>query len=326
MSRSSVKLGVAVALAVSGAVASAADSAGNYPNRPVRWIVPFTPGASNDIIARLVGGKLGEAFGQQFVIDNRPGAGGSIGADTVAKAGPDGYTLLLANPGPSVNTPLMLKRSSYKVEDFTNIVFIGYAPLLILANPKFPPNNPKELIAYAKANPGKISWGSSGNGSSLHIGLALLQGATGIDVVHVPYKGSGPALIDTVSGQIQAMHTTTVSAESQIKSGRVKVVGIASAKRSPLLPDVPTLAESGIKDAEAIVWFGMSGPSKLPRAIVEKLNAQVNKTLQMPDVKQRLDQLGLEIQGGKPEEFDAFVKKEAGKVSGLIKKGLLKQE
>jgi tripartite-type tricarboxylate transporter receptor subunit TctC len=321
-----ISVAVVAAMSLASTATFAADPTGGYPNRPVRWIVPFTPGASNDIIARLVGAKLGEAFGQQFVIDNRPGAGGSIGADTVAKAGPDGYTLLLANPGPSVNTPLMLKRSSYKVEDFTNIVFIGYAPLLILGNPKFPPNNPKELIAYAKSNPGKISWGSSGNGSSLHIGLALLQGATGIDVVHVPYKGSGPALIDAVSGQIQMMHTTTVSAEAQIKSGRVKVVGIASAKRSPLLPDVPTLAESGIKDAEAIVWFGMAGPPKLPRAIVDKLNAQVNKTLAMPDVKQRLDQLGLEVAGGKPEEFDAFVKKEAGKVTMLLKKGLLKQE
>jgi tripartite-type tricarboxylate transporter receptor subunit TctC len=312
--------------AVIGASALAADAAGNYPSRPVRWIVPFTPGASNDIIARLVGQKLGEAWGQQFVVDNRPGAGGAIGAETVAKGVADGYTLLLANPGPSVNTPLMLKRISYKVEEFTNIVFIGYAPLLILANPKFPPNNPKELVAYIKSNPGKVSWGSSGNGSSLHIGLALFQAATGADVVHVPYKGSAPALIDAVSGQIQTMHTTTVTAESQIKSGRVKVLGIASAKRSPLLPDVPTLAESGIKDAEAIVWFGMSGPPKLPRAIVEKLNAQVNKTLALPDVKQRLDQLGLEVAGGKPEEFEAFVKKEASKVSGLIKKGLLKQE
>ena len=325
MSRS-VKLGFTVCLALSSALACAAEPAASYPSRPVRWVVPFTPGASNDIIARLIGQKLGDAWGQQFVVDNRPGAGGAIGAETVAKASPDGYTLLLANPGPSVNTPLMLKRVSYKVEDFTPVVFIGYAPLLILANPKFPPSNPKDLVAYAKANPGKVSWGSSGNGSSLHIGLALLQGATGIDVVHVPYKGSGPALIDAVSGQIQAMHTTTVSAESQIKSGRVKVLGIASAKRSPLLPDVPTLAESGIKDAEAIVWFGMSGPPKLPRALVDKLNAQVNKTLALPDVKQRLDSLGLEVAGGKPEEFDAFVKREAGKVTGLIKKGLLKQE
>jgi tripartite-type tricarboxylate transporter receptor subunit TctC len=315
-----------VGLTMAASAGAAQTDAGAYPSRPVRWVVPFTPGASNDIIARLVGQKLGDALGQQFVIDNRPGAGGSLGAETVAKAIPDGYTLLLANPGPSVNTPLLLNRPLYKVEDFTNIVFIGYAPLLILANPKFPPNNPKELVAYAKANPGKVSWGSSGNGSSLHIGLALFQAATGVDVVHVPYKGSGPAITDTMGGQIHVMHTTTVSAETQIKAGRVKVLGLANAKRSPLLPDVPTLAESGIKDAEAIVWFGMAGPPKLPRAIVDKLNAQVNKTLALPDVKQRLDQLGLEVAGGKPEEFEAFVKKEAAKVSRLIKTGLLKVE
>jgi len=306
--------------------ALAADSTGSYPNRPVRWIVPFTPGASNDIIARLVGQKLSDAWGQQFVIDNRPGAGGALGAETVAKANPDGYTLLLANPGPSVNTPLMLRNPAYRFDDFTNIVFIGYAPLIILANPKFPPGNPKELLAYAKSNPGKVTWGSSGNGSSLHIGLALFQAATGVEVIHVPYKGSAPAITDTVSGQINVTHTTTVSAEAQIKSGRVKVIGIASTKRSPLLPDVPTLAESGIKDAEAIVWFGMSGPPKLPRAIVEKLNEQVNKTLALPDVRQRLDQLGLEVAGDKPEAFDAFVRKEAAKVARLIKAGLIKVE
>lgn len=316
----------ALAALTFAAPAAAAQGEGAYPNRPIRWVVPFTPGASNDIIARLFGQKLSEAWGQQVVIDNRPGAGGSVGADTVAKAVPDGYTLLLANPGPSVNTPLLLQRPLYKVDDFTNIVFIGYAPLLILANPKFPANNPKELLAYAKANPGKVSWGSSGNGSSLHIGLALFQAATGVEVVHVPYKGSGPAIVDTMSGQIHVMHTTTVSAETQIKAGRVKVVGLASAKRSPLLPDVPTLAESGIKDAEAIVWFGMSGPPKLPRAIVEKLNGQVNRILALPDVKQRLDQLGLEVEGGKPEAFDAFVRKEAAKVQRLVKAGLLKVE
>ena len=321
-------LAAACAIASISAASAAAqgNAAAGYPARPVRWVVPFTPGASNDIIARLVGQKLTEALGQQFVIDNRPGAGGAVGAETVAKAIPDGYTLLLANPGPSVNTPLMLRKPLYAVDEFTNIVFIGYAPLLILANPKFPPNNPKELLAYAKSNPGKVSWGSSGNGSSLHIGLALFQAATGVDVVHVPYKGSAPALTDTVSGQIQVMHTTTVSADAQIKSNRVKVLGIASTKRSPLLPNVPTLAESGIKDAEAIVWFGMSGPPKLPRPIVAKLNDQVNKTLTLPDVKQRLDQLGLEVAGGKPEEFDAFVRKEADKVRRLIKAGLLRSE
>jgi tripartite-type tricarboxylate transporter receptor subunit TctC len=326
MRHTTLRIAVAAAAALVCGSALAADAAPDYPNRPVRWVVPFTPGASNDILARLIGQKLTEAWGQQFVIDNRAGAGGAIGADTVAKSVADGYTLLLANPGPSVNTPLMLRRSSYKVDDFTNIVFIGYAPLLILANPKFPPNNPKELLAYVKSNPGKVSWGSSGNGSSLHIGLALFQAATGTDIVHVPYKGSGPGIVDTMSGQIQAMHTTTLSAEAQIKSGRVKVVGIAAAKRSPLLPDVPTLNESGIKDAEAIVWFGMSAPPKLPRAIADKLNAQVNKTLLMGDVRQRLDQLGLEVAGGSPEAFQAFVKKEAAKVTRLVSVGLLKVE
>lgn len=316
--------------AVVGSLAVAASAwaaqADSYPSRPVRWVVPFPPGASNDIIARLVGQKLAEAWGQQFVIDNRPGAGGAVGADTVAKAPPDGYTLLLANPGPSVNNPLLLRKPSYKVDDFTNIVFIGYAPLIIIANPAFPPKNPKELLAYAKANPGKINWGSSGNGSSLHIGLALFQSATGANVVHVPYKGAAPAITDTTSGQINVMYTTTVSGEAMIKANRVKVIGIAAAKRSPIVPDVQTLAESGIKDAEAIVWFGMSGPPWLPRALVDRLNAQVNKTLALPDVKQRLDQLGLEIAGGKPEEFDAFVKKEAAKVQRLVKAGLLKVE
>jgi len=315
----------AIAFATS-AIAAQPDAAASFPNRPVRWVVPFTPGASNDIIARLIGQKLGEAWGQQVVIDNRPGAGGAVGANVVAEAAPDAYTLLLANPGPSVNTPLMMRKPLYTVGDFTNIVFIGYAPLIIIANPGFPPKNPRELLAYAKSNPGKINWGSSGNGSSLHIGLALFQSATGANVVHVPYKGAAPAITDTTSGQINLMYTTTVSGEAMIKANRVKVIGIASTKRSPLLPEVATLAESGIKDAEAIVWFGMSGPPKLPRAIVEKLNAQVNRILALPDVKQRLDQLGLEIEGGKPEAFDAFVKKEAAKVTSLIKAGLLKPE
>ena len=313
---------------VLAAVAHAAqgDPAAGYPNRPVRWVVPFTPGASNDIIARLLGAKLSEAWSQQVVIDNRPGAGGAVGAETVAKAAADGYTLLLANPGPSVNTPLMMKRPLYNATGFTNVVFIGYAPLIMIANPAFPPNNPKELLAYAKANPGKINWGSSGNGSSLHIGLALFQSATGANVVHVPYKGAAPAITDTATGQINLMYTTTVSGEAMIKAKRVKVIGVASAKRNPLLPEVQTLAEGGIKDAEAIVWFGMSGPPGLPRPLVQKLNAQVNKSLALPDVKQRLDQLGLEVAGGSPEEFDAFVKKEIAKVTRLLKAGLVSSE
>jgi tripartite-type tricarboxylate transporter receptor subunit TctC len=321
-----IALALWCALAGQAAAQSAKGAAANYPDKPVRWVVPFTPGASNDIIGRLVAAKLGESWGQQFIIDNRPGAGGLIGGDTVAKAAPDGYTLLLSNPGPNVNSPLLSKKSPYKVEDFAPVIFFGYAPLLILANPSFPPKNPQELLEYLKANPDKVNWGSSGIGSSLHIGLALFQAATGVKVTHVPYKGSAPALTDLVGGQIQLMHTTTVSAEAQIKSGRVRVIGVASAKRAALLPDVPTLAEGGIKDAEAIVWFGMAAPAKTPRAIIDKLNAESNRILKLPDVKRRLDELGLEVQGGTPEQFAAFVRKEAERIGKLIKSGALKPE
>jgi tripartite-type tricarboxylate transporter receptor subunit TctC len=320
-----------VTLAALGALAAGAAGAQSkesvqYPTKPVRWVVPFPAGASNDVLARLFSLKLAATWGQQFVIDNRAGAGGAVGAETVAKAVPDGYTLLLANPGPNVNTPLMMKHPLYRVEDFTPVAYIGYAPLIILATPSFPPRNPKELLDYAKANPGKINWGSSGNGSSLHIGLALFQAATGVNVTHVPYKGSGAAITDTAAGQINLLYTTTLSGEGMIKSGRVKVIGIASPKRSALLPEVATLAEAGIKDAEAIVWFGLAGPPKLPRAIVDKLNAEINRELKLPDVKQRLDQLGLEVAGGTPEDFAAFIKREAAKVSRLIKTGLLQTE
>lgn len=324
-----VTAGILLALAgpvsAQGAKANTAAAA-DYPARPVRWVVPFPPGASNDIIARLIGQKLTEALGQQFVVDNRPGAGGSLGADTVAKATPDGYTLLLANPGPNINNPLMRKDTPYKVGDFTPIIFIGYAPLIIVANPKFPPNSAKELVEYAKANPGRVNWGSSGNGSSLHIGLALFQAATGVDVVHVPYKGAAPALTDVVGGQISLMYTTTVSGEAHIKSGRVKVLGNAGSKRQAVLPNVATLSEQGITNAEAIVWFGAAAPAKTPRAIVDKLNREINKALELPDVKARLGQLGLEVSGGSPEDFDRFMTQEAGRLSRLIKAGAVKAE
>jgi tripartite-type tricarboxylate transporter receptor subunit TctC len=320
------KLAVAGLCGVVVTQVSAQSAATGYPDKPVRWVVPFTPGASNDVIARLIASKLLEAWGQQFIIDNRPGAGGLIGADTVAKAVPDGYTVLLSNPGPNVNSPLLTKKSPYKVDDFAPVIYFGYAPLLILANPGLPVRNSKELIEYVKANQGKINWGSSGNGSSLHIGLAVFQAATGFKVTHIPYKGSAPAITDLIGGQIQFMHTTTVSAETQIKAGRVRVVALASPKRQALLPDVPTLAEAGLKDAEAIVWFGLAAPAKTPRAIIDKLNAECNRILLLPDVKRRLDELGLEVQGGTPEQFSAFVKKEADRLQKLIKDGALTRE
>ena len=315
-------LAAALVLSLSGAAipdAVAQNAAAAYPARPVRWIVPFPPGASNDITARLFAQKMSESMGQQFVIDNRTGAGGSIGAQLAAEAAPDGYTLLHANPGPSVNNVVMRRKSPYQMSDFAPVMFIGYTPLLILANPKFVANNGRELAAYAKANPGKLTWASSGNGSSLHIGLALFGAATGLDIVHVPYKGTAPALTDVMSGRVDVMHTTVVSADAQIKAGRVKVLALAAPKRQAVLPNVPTLAEEGIKNAEATVWFGVQVAAKTPRAIISKLNTEMNRVLQLPDVQARLDQLGLIKMGGTPEEFGAFIKNEADKLAMLIK-------
>ncbi len=314
---------VAVAVfGLAGIVAGDAAAQGaSYPARPVRWLVPFPPGASNDITARLLAQKLSETLGQQFVIDNRPGAGGSIGAQIAAEAAPDGYTLLHANPGPSINNVIMRRKPSYRMNDFAPVMLIGYTPLLILANPKFAAGNGRELVAYAKANPGKLTWASSGNGSSLHIGLALFGAATGLDIVHVPYKGSAAALTDVMSGRVDVMHTTVVSAEGHIKAGRVKVLTLAAPARQAVLPQVPTLAEEGIRNAEATVWFGVQVPAKTPRVIINKLNAEMNSVMRRPDVQARLDQLGLVKVGGTPEEFGTFMKNEADKLGMLIKTG-----
>ena len=311
----------AVACGIAGLIALPALAQGPaaaYPSKPVRWVVPFTPGASNDITARLFAQKMSEATGQQFIIDNRPGAGGSIGAQLAAEAAPDGHTLLHANPGPSVNNVIMRRKSPYQINDFAPVFFMGYTPLLILASPKFAANNSRELVSYAKANPGKLTWASSGNGSSLHIGLALFGAATGLDIVHVPYKGTVPAITDVMSGRVDVMHTTVVSAEAQIKAGRVKVLAVAAPKRQAILPNVPTLLEEGIKNAEATVWFGVQVQAKTPRPIINKLNSQMNQIMTMPDVQARLDQLGLVKVGGTPEEFGAFIKTEADKLSMLI--------
>jgi tripartite-type tricarboxylate transporter receptor subunit TctC len=301
---------------ISEAVAQGTEA---YPARPVRWIVPFPPGASNDITARLFAQKMSEGLGQQFVIDNRSGAGGSIGAQIAADAAPDGYTLLHANPGPSVNNIVMRRKSPYQINDFAPVFFIGYSPLIIVASPKFGPNNGRELLAHAKANPGKLTWASSGNGSSLHIGQALFAAATGVNVVHVPYKGTAPALTDVIGGRVDVVYTTVVSGDAHIKAGRIKVLAVAAPARQAVLPNVPTLAEEGIRNAEATVWFGVQVPAKTPRAVVNRLNTEMNRVLQMPDVQARLDQLGLVKAGGTPEDFGKFINGEADKLRMLIK-------
>jgi len=301
----------------------ARNLAADYPNKTVRLIVPFTPGASNDITSRMISGKLVQAWGQQFVIDNRPGAGGLIGAETVARATPDGYTLLSSNPGPNVNNPVLLRKPAYRVEDFSQVAIYGYSPLIIAGNPSFKPRNPRELVDYLKANPGSVSWGSTGTGGGAHIALALFQTATGVDVIHIPYKGAAPGLNELMGGSISLFYTTLISAESQIKAGRVRILGVAAPKRMSQLADVPTLAEFGIKNADAVIWYGLAAPAKTPRAIIDKLNREINRVLTLPDISARMDQLGIEAFGGSATEADAFVHKEVRRLRDLLKAGLI---
>ncbi|MGE0556973.1 MAG: Bug family tripartite tricarboxylate transporter substrate binding protein [Burkholderiales bacterium] len=303
-------------LAVPHAVAQ--DDAAAYPGRPVRWIVPFAPGASNDITARLLAQKMSDSMGQQFIVDNRPGSGGSIGAKIVVDATPDGHTILHANPGPSINNVMLRSKPPYRMTDLAPVMFIGYSPLIIVAAPGFAPNNARELLAYAKANPGKLTWASSGNGSSLHIAQALFGAATGAEFVHVPYKGTAPAFLDVFARRVDVVYTTVVSGDAHIKAGRIKILAVAAPKRQSVIPNVPTLLEEGIRNAEATVWFGVQVPAKTPRSIIAKLNAELNKAMAQPDVKARLDQLGLVSAGGSVEDFTKFMQNEADRLKMLL--------
>ena len=328
MRESVARWGLALAAtAVFGhAQAQTGAAAGTYPARPVRWLIGFAPGASNDIIARIIAPRLSEGLGQQVIVDNRTGASGMIAGEIVSKALPDGHTLLFATGGPNVFGPMLTKRAPYRVDDFAFVVMFGHTPLLIAAHPAFPPRNPRELVDYAKAHPGRINWASAGQGSTPHFALLVLQAATGMEVTHVPYKGAAPALIDIASGQVQAMHTSAVSSEAYLSSKRVKAIGVAGTKRLAALPDVPTLAEHGIVDAEASVFFGMAAPPGTPRAIVQKLNTEVNRLLKQADALRRLQDLGLEVLGGTPEAAAQHVKREIAKVARLIELGKLRPE
>ena len=320
-------VGMSILLVAALAPAShAQDVAANFPVKPVRWVVGFTPGASNDIIARTIGARLSELWGQQVIVDNRPGATGTIGGDLVARSAPDGYTVLLATGAPNTIAPILFRKAPYRVEDFEYVSVVAHTPLVIVVGPSLSVKTPRELVDHLKANPGKVNWGSAGTNSSPHVGLATFEYATGTRFTHVPYKGSAPALIDVAGGQIGGIHTSLASADAPIRSGRVRVLAVAGPKRMASLPGVPTLAESGIKDGEALVWFGMGVPLKTPPAIVRKLNAGITQALASAEVNRRLADLGLEIVGGSVQDANKYVYEEAARIRGMLKAGVLKQE
>jgi tripartite-type tricarboxylate transporter receptor subunit TctC len=306
--------------------AERADPAAAFPSKPIRWLVGFAPGASNDVIARVVATRLTELWGRQVIIDNRPGAGGMIAGELVAHGSPDGYTLLLATGGPNIGNVLLSKKPPYRIEDFAYISIVAETPMVVLVTPSFPANTPREFLDYLKANPGKVNWASAGVNSTPHVSMAIFTSATGVKLVHVPYKGGALAMIDIVSGQVAGMHTSVATAEGAIRSKRVRVIAVAGPKRVATLPDVPTLAESGIENADAPNFYGMAAPARTPRAIVQKLNAGVNDALAQPEVRRRLADLSMDIVGGSPEDATRYVMEQAERVRGLIKAGALTPE
>ncbi len=304
-----------IALLIAGLFAATAFvHAQNYPSRPLRMIVPTAPGGGTDFTGRLVAAKLSETLGQQVVVENRGGGGGSVGADNAAKSTPDGYTLLLGSIATHAVNPALYKKLPYDhLKDFAPVSLIGTVPNAMVVHPSVPVKSMQEFITYAKANPGKINYGSSGVGSPPHLSMELLRSMTGINLVHVPYKGAGPALADLLGGQVQAMCTSLAGLINFIKSGRVRALGVTTAKRNPQLPDVPTIVESGVPGYEVTIWYGVFAPVATPKAIVQKLNAEMIKALTSPEMKERMALQGMDPAPSTPAELAAFVKAETVK-------------
>jgi tripartite-type tricarboxylate transporter receptor subunit TctC len=309
------------------ALASGAAFAQAYPNRPIRLVVPFAAGAGVlDIMGRLVGQHLGASLGQQVVIDNRPGAGGIVGADVVAKAEPDGYTLLMGNTALAVSPYLYAKLPFNPLTDFVPVTMVNSAPLLLVVNPAVPVQSAKELIAYAKSRPGQLNYGSGGVGSTPYLSTELLKSMAGIDVVHVSYKGGAPALADLVAGQLTFMIENVPGTMPLVKSGKLRALAITSAERSPLAPELPTMAEAGVPGYEMVGWNGIFVAKGTPPEIVAKLSAELTKVLGLPDVKEQMAALGAVPGGDSPQAFAAFVNAESTRWGKIIREKGIKPE
>jgi tripartite-type tricarboxylate transporter receptor subunit TctC len=290
-----------------------------FPAKPITMVVPFPPGGPTDLVARVLAQKLGEQMGQSILVDNRGGANGNIGAQVVAKAPADGYTILY-NTSSITLSPALYKSVSYDVQkDFAPVALVAVVPLALVVHPSVPASNVKEFVAYAKAHPGKLSYGSAGNGNVTHLGAFQFVQANGIEATHVPYKGSAPADVDLVGGQIQFMTDTVNSVMSFVRDKRMKMLAVTTAKRMTLFPDVPTLAESGMPGFEVGAWQGVMVPTGTPQAVVDKLNAEIVKALKSPDVRERLALQGAEPLGSTPQEYGAYVKKELARWAGVVK-------
>ncbi|MET0203319.1 MAG: tripartite tricarboxylate transporter substrate binding protein [Casimicrobiaceae bacterium] len=325
--RTDVRAIALVLAAAAAAFAPAASTQTPYPTKPVRVVVPFPAGGTTDLLARAASQKLSETWVQQALVDNRPGAGGNIGAELVAKAAPDGYTLLMGTVGThAINASLYPKMPYDHVKDFAPVILVAGVPNVLVVHPSLPVNSVQELIAYAKANPGKLNFASSGSGTSIHLSGELFKVMTGVQMTHIPYKGSAPALTDLVGGQVQLMFDNLPSSLAFIKAGKLRALAVTSAQRSPALPDVPTVAESGVPGFEASSWFGLLAPAGTPRDIVTKINADTQKWLASPDAKDKLAAQGAVAAGGSPEDFAKHIQAETAKWARVVKESGAKVE
>lgn len=301
-----------------------------YPSKPIRIIVPFTPGGSPDILARAVGQKITEATGASVVVENIPGAGGTIGADRVAKAAPDGYTLLMGHVGTLAVAPAVYPQLAYDpVKSFATVALVAKVPNVLAVNTSMPVKNVAELVAYLKANPGKVNYGSGGNGSAAHLAMEYFKMSTQTFIVHVPYRGTAPAVVDTVAGQVQMIFTGAPAIIPMVKSGKLKALGVSSLKRLDSIPDVPTLSESGVKGLngfEADQWYGLVAPAGTPAAITQKLNQIVNKSLSTPDVIARMKSEGAIAAPTTPENFEKLIQSEIKRWRVVVLKADIKSE
>jgi len=291
-----------------------------FPSKPIRIVVPFPAGGTTDILARAVAQKLTETMGQTVVVDNRPGAGGNIGAELVAKSPPDGYTLLMGTVGThAINASLYAKMPYDHVRDFAPVILVAGVPNVLVVNPSVPANNVQELIAYIKANPGKVNFASSGSGTSIHLAGELFKTMAGVSMTHVPYKGSAPAVTDLLGGQVQLMFDNLPSALPQIKAGKLRALAVTSAQRASALPDVPTVAEAGLPGFDATSWFGLLAPAGTPKDVVAKLNAEVAKWLASPEAREKLASQGAIAAGQSPEDFTRHIAAETAKWQKVVK-------
>jgi tripartite-type tricarboxylate transporter receptor subunit TctC len=308
------------ALLVSFAATQTCLAADTWPGRPIRIVAPSTPGDAPDVIARILAERLSVALGTQVFVENHPGAGGVVGSDIVAKAPADGYTLIIGNAGSHGINAAVYAKLPYDIQkDFAPVSQVAISPNIMVVNPDLPINSVQQFIAYAKSRPGALSYASGGNGSSAHMSMELFKSMTGVDLVHIPYKGSSPALTDVVSGQVAVMIVNLPPAVPLVKAGKVRALAVTTRARSPLLPDIPTVNESGVAGFETVAWFGILAPAATPKEIVARLSAEIAKIARSPEMRERLLALGAEPVGSTPDEFAAVIGRDIAKWTPLAK-------